>query len=75
MYHVIHPFKRYKSGVFSLVAEVCHHHHNTFENIFISLKRNPGLFTTLPNAPSTQPLTTTNLISFLYGFVYTEQFI
>ena len=36
-----HPFEVYNSMVFSIFSELCNHHHNKFQNIFITPKINP----------------------------------
>lgn len=40
IYHTIHSFKVYSSTGFSVFTELCSHHHNRFDNIFVTSERN-----------------------------------
>lgn len=50
--HAIYPFKLHNSVVFSMVTELCNHHHNQFQNIFIIFQRDLVLAITLLIPPT-----------------------
>lgn len=39
--HAIYPFTVHNSMAFSIFTELCNHHHNQFQNIFVTPKGNP----------------------------------
>lgn len=66
----IHPFKT-QIQQFLVYSQLCDHHHNSFQNIFITSKGNPILIICHSHCPPTspQPLTISNQLFCVYRFV------